>query len=208
MYCHSIDRYWKLHNEYNQRCMYTHLQHSFRDRPQPFLRPLVEPINVTTIHQRGKHPQASAKRVADRAETQNNVQIFTAPLDKRVVLRHGVVVVVVGHALLSPPANQSHRKKSVSSDHTRHCNYTSNTQIKIHVRIHSTFKVIRACIFIVLSVLEVTQRVQPTCIIHVYARTPTPHHRRQTSCRTVLPSAPPFHRPETNSGLRPCSTNC
>ena len=113
MYCHSIDRYWKLHNEYNQRCMYTHLQHSFRDRPQPFLRPLVEPINVTTIHQRGKHPQASAKRVADRAETQNNVQIFTAPLDKRVVFRHGVVVVVVGHALLSPPANQSHRKKAL-----------------------------------------------------------------------------------------------
>jgi hypothetical protein len=41
-------------------------------------------------------------------------------------------------------------------------------QIKIqkrHGRIHSTVKVIRACLFIMLSVQEVTQRVPPTCII-------------------------------------------
>ena len=34
---------------------------------------------------------------------------------------------------------------------------------KIHVRINSTFTVIRACIFILLSVLEGTPRVPPTC---------------------------------------------
>ena len=37
--------------------------------------------------------------------------------------------------------------------------------IKIHPRINSTFKVIQACLFILLSVLEVTQRVRPTCTI-------------------------------------------
>ena len=51
-------------------------------------------------------------------------------------------------------------EKNVSSDHTRPCISTSNKNIKIHVRIYSTVKVIRACIFIMLSVLEVTQRVQ------------------------------------------------
>ena len=43
--------------------------------------------------------------------------------------------------------------------------HTSTKHITIHVRIHSTVQVIRARIFLVLSVLEVTQRVQPTCII-------------------------------------------
>ena len=40
----------------------------------------------------------------------------------------------------------------------------TNKHTKIHVRIHSTVKVIRACMFIMWSVLEVTQRVPPTCI--------------------------------------------
>ena len=57
-------------------------------------------------------------------------------------------------------------KKRVSLDPTRLCNYTSNKTIKIQVRIHSTFKVIRACMFIVWSVLEVTQRVPPTCVVN------------------------------------------
>jgi hypothetical protein len=39
---------------------------------------------------------------------------------------------------------------------------------QIHVRIHSTFKVIRTCMFIVLSVLEGTQRVPPTCTDFTY----------------------------------------
>jgi hypothetical protein len=60
------------------------------------------------------------------------------------------------------------RKKRVSLDHTRNCIHTSNKNKKIYPRIHSTVKVIRACIFVVLSVLEVTQRVPPTCtIIHI-----------------------------------------
>ena len=54
-------------------------------------------------------------------------------------------------------------EKNVSIDHTRHCIQTYNKNKKIHVRIHSTFKVIRTCIFILLAVLKVTQRVQPTC---------------------------------------------
>ena len=59
-------------------------------------------------------------------------------------------------------------KKRVSIDHTRHCIHTSNKNKKIHVRIHSTSKVLRAGLFIVLAVLEVTQRAPPTCtIFHV-----------------------------------------
>ena len=58
-----------------------------------------------------------------------------------------------------------HRGENVSLDRTRPCIYTSNKNITIHVRIHSTVNVIQACIFILLSVLEVTQRVPPTCII-------------------------------------------
>jgi hypothetical protein len=56
-------------------------------------------------------------------------------------------------------------KKNVSLDHTRPCIDTSNKNKKIRVRINSTVNVIRACIFIMLSVLEVTQRVPPTCTI-------------------------------------------
>ena len=40
---------------------------------------------------------------------------------------------------------------------------TYNKNIKIHVRINSTVNVIRARLFIMWSVLEVTQRVPPTC---------------------------------------------
>ena len=47
-------------------------------------------------------------------------------------------------------------EKNVSLDPTRPCIQTYNQNIKIHVRINSTVKVIRACIFIMLSVLEVT----------------------------------------------------
>ena len=56
-------------------------------------------------------------------------------------------------------------EKNVSLDHTRPCIQTYNKNIKIYPRINSTFKVIRACIFIMLSVREVTQRVPPTCTI-------------------------------------------
>jgi hypothetical protein len=56
-------------------------------------------------------------------------------------------------------------EKNVSLDHTRPCIYTSNKNKKIHPRIHSTVQVIRARIFRMWSVLEVTQRVPPTCII-------------------------------------------
>jgi hypothetical protein len=54
--------------------------------------------------------------------------------------------------------------KNVSLDRTRHCIYTYNKNKQRHVRIHSTVNVIRTCIFIMLSVLEVTDRVPPTCI--------------------------------------------
>ena len=53
-------------------------------------------------------------------------------------------------------------EKKVSTDPTRHCIDTYNQTIKIHVRITSTVKVIRASMFIMWSVLEVTQRVPPT----------------------------------------------
>jgi len=56
-------------------------------------------------------------------------------------------------------------EKKVSTDHTRPCIQTYNKNKKIHVRITSTVKVIRACMFIMLSVLKVTQRVPPTCTI-------------------------------------------
>ena len=58
-------------------------------------------------------------------------------------------------------------EKNVSIDHTRHCIQTSNKNLKIYPRINSTFKVIRKCIFLMLSVLEVAQRVPPTCIIKI-----------------------------------------
>ena len=63
--------------------------------------------------------------------------------------------------------NISNIEESVSIDPTRPCIYTSNKHTKIHVRIHSTVNVLRACIFIMLSVLKVTQRVPPTCIIKI-----------------------------------------
>ena len=53
--------------------------------------------------------------------------------------------------------NINNIEKTVSIDHTKHK--------KIPVRINSTFNVIRACMFILLSVLEGTQRVPPTCTI-------------------------------------------
>ena len=67
-------------------------------------------------------------------------------------------------------------EKKVSIDHTRHCIDTYNKNKQIHVRIHSTVNVIRARIFIMLSVLEVTQRVPPTCIINT-SRTHRPTRR-------------------------------
>ena len=54
-------------------------------------------------------------------------------------------------------------EKNVSIDPTRPCIHTYNKHIKIHVRINSTVKVTRACMFIMWSVLEGTQRVPPTC---------------------------------------------
>ena len=62
----------------------------------------------------------------------------------------------------SVPENQSNRKK-VSLDHPRICIQTSHKHQKRQVRITSTVKVIRACLFIMWSVLEGTQRVPPTC---------------------------------------------
>ena len=61
-------------------------------------------------------------------------------------------------------SSSSKIEKNVSLDHTRNCISTSNKNKKIRVRIHSTVKVIRACMFIMWSVLEVAQRVPPTCI--------------------------------------------
>ena len=42
---------------------------------------------------------------------------------------------------------------------------TSHNHTKIHVRPHSTVKVIRACMFRMWSVREVSPRVPPTCIL-------------------------------------------
>ena len=50
--------------------------------------------------------------------------------------------------------------KSVSLHPTRHCMYTSNKKITLQARINSTFTAIRARMFIVLSVLEVTKYIQ------------------------------------------------
>jgi hypothetical protein len=63
-------------------------------------------------------------------------------------------------------SNLKVRKKSVSVDHTRHCIQTKKIKIKkIHVRVNATVQVIRACTFTVLPVLDVPQRVPPTCTI-------------------------------------------
>ena len=61
---------------------------------------------------------------------------------------------------------ESNIEKKVSLDHIHNCIQTWHTNNKIHARINSTLKVIRACIFILWSVLEVTQRVPPTCTTH------------------------------------------
>jgi hypothetical protein len=55
------------------------------------------------------------------------------------------------------PEHQS--KKELVLINTRPCIDTSNQNKQIHVRIHSTVQVIRARMFILWSVLEVTQRV-------------------------------------------------
>ena len=54
-------------------------------------------------------------------------------------------------------------EQSVSLDDTRRCIHTYNKNIQIYPRIHSTVNVIRTCLCILLSVLEVAQRVPPTC---------------------------------------------
>ena len=84
-----------------------------------------------------------------------------------------VVVVVADVDGVAQPKEQRRQylkinniEKSVSSDPTRPCIQTSNKNLKIYPRIHSTFKVIRTCMFIMLSVLKGTQRVPPTCIIN------------------------------------------
>ena len=56
-------------------------------------------------------------------------------------------------------------EKKVSTDPTRHCIDTYKKHTKRQVRITSTVNVIRACMFIMWSVLEGTQRVPPTCTI-------------------------------------------
>ena len=63
----------------------------------------------------------------------------------------------------SETLKSSQIEKNVSLAPTRPCISTYNKNRRIHVRIHSTVNVIRACMFIMLSVLEVTQRVPPTC---------------------------------------------
>jgi hypothetical protein len=70
----------------------------------------------------------------------------------------------VGHMYL----NISNIDKNVSLDHTRHCIHTYNKKIKIYLRINSTVNVIRACMFIMLPVLQGTQRVPPTCTIKAF----------------------------------------
>ena len=75
-----------------------------------------------------------------------------------------------GISLLEPCLREKSvkSKKNVSIDHTRNCIQTYNKNKKIHVRINSTVKVIRTCIFILLSVLEGTQLVPPTCTTNMY----------------------------------------
>ena len=81
-----------------------------------------------------------------------------------------VVVVVADVDGVAQPKEQRSQylkinniEKSVSSDPTRPCIQTSNKNLKIYPRINSTVNVIRTCIFRMLSVLEGTQRVPPTC---------------------------------------------
>ena len=62
-------------------------------------------------------------------------------------------------------------KQRVSIDRTRPCICTYNQNKKMHVRITSTVKVIRTCMFIEWSVLEGTQRVPPTCTMIQISRT-------------------------------------
>ena len=72
---------------------------------------------------------------------------------------------------VSPPPRPIHcstwksvkSKKTLVLIYTRPCIHTYNKNIKIYPRINSTVNVIRASIYIMLSVLEVTQRVPPTC---------------------------------------------
>ena len=90
--------------------------------------------------------------------------------------------------------NINNIEKTVSIDHTKHK--------KIPVRINSTFNVIRACMFILLSVREVTQRVPPTCTTKTsrtcVATTPDATDQTLLACsRAVPPHADP------DSGLCP-----
>ena len=72
---------------------------------------------------------------------------------------------------------KSHCKTNVSLDHTRHCSQTYKKKIikiKIQTRINATFNVIRACLFIVRSVLK-SSTTSTTCIINTYRRDRTVH---------------------------------
>ena len=50
-------------------------------------------------------------------------------------------------------------------DRSGHVSQTYKKKMKKIARIHSTPQVIRACICIIRSILQVTQRVPPTCTI-------------------------------------------
>jgi hypothetical protein len=88
---------------------------------------------------------------------------------------------------------ESKIEKNVSLDHTRPCIQTYNKKIKRYPRINSTVKVIRACIFIMLSVREVTQRVPPTCTIKAVPMHPPPpsRHSRPLSTHGIPPPRDP-----------------
>ena len=91
-------------------------------------------------------------------------------------------------------------KQSVSLDHTRPCISTYNKHIKRQVRIHATDNVVRACIFIMLSVLEVAQRVPPTCTTST-SRTP-PQQHRSWPARGILGQQYPKRQAKITRGVR------
>ena len=76
--------------------------------------------------------------------------------------------------------------KNVSIDHPRHCRQPSKKKYK-NTRIHSTFKVIQACLFVLLSVLKVPQRVPPTCTTQMSRTGWTT--RKKTKTQTPCPFA-------------------
>jgi hypothetical protein len=101
----------------------------------------------------------------------------------------------------SVPKNQSHRKKRVGLDHTRHCIYTYNKHINIHARIHSTFNIQHSTFNIQHSTFNIQRCTSMYCGSYTTSTTRT--IQRPMSRTSVYP-----RRRTSHGAILCCRRNC